>query len=67
MAVEKEKLIDMYRIMVRIRIFEERVRKEFAAGHIGGFVHLYAGEVPVALVFLLSDSNQVIGEYLDLS
>jgi pyruvate dehydrogenase E1 component alpha subunit len=48
MAVEKEKLIDMYRTMVRIRTFEERVKKEFAAGHIGGFVHLYAGEEAIA-------------------
>ena len=40
MAVEKEKLIDMYTRMVRIRTFEERVKKEFAAGNIGGFVHL---------------------------
>ena len=48
MTVEKEKLIEMYRTMVRIRTFEERVQKEFAAGHIGGFVHLYAGEEAVA-------------------
>ncbi len=48
MAVEKEKLIDMYRTMVRIRTFEERVRKEFAAGNIPGFVHLYTGEEAVA-------------------
>jgi pyruvate/2-oxoglutarate/acetoin dehydrogenase E1 component len=34
MAIEKEKLIDMYRVMVRIRTFEERVAKEFAAGNI---------------------------------
>ena len=48
MAIEKEKLIDMYRVMLRIRTFEERVCKEFAAGHIGGFVHLYSGEEAVA-------------------
>jgi pyruvate dehydrogenase E1 component alpha subunit len=47
-AVAKEKLIEMYRTMVRIRTFEERVQKEFAAGRIGGFVHLYAGEEAVA-------------------
>jgi len=40
MAIAKEKLIEMYTTMVRIRTFEERVLKEFAAGHIGGFVHL---------------------------
>ena len=48
MAIEKEKLIDMYRVMVRIRTFEERVFKEFAAGHIPGFVHLYSGEEAIA-------------------
>ena len=44
MAIANEKLIDMYRIMVRIRTFEERVAKEFAAGNIPGFVHLCVGE-----------------------
>jgi pyruvate dehydrogenase E1 component alpha subunit len=48
MAIEKEKLIDMYRVMLRIRVFENRVYKEFAAGNIGGFVHLYAGEEAIA-------------------
>jgi TPP-dependent pyruvate/acetoin dehydrogenase alpha subunit len=47
-AIEKEKLIDMYRTMVRIRTFEERVLKEFAAGNIPGFVHLYSGEEAIA-------------------
>ncbi len=44
MDIAKEKLVNMYRQMVRIRVFEERVVKEFAAGHIPGFVHLYIGE-----------------------
>jgi len=48
MAVGKEKLIEMYRVMVRIRTFEERVIKEFAAGNIPGAAHLYAGEEAVA-------------------
>jgi len=47
-AIEKERLIDMYRVMLRIRTFEERVCKEFAAGHIPGFVHLYSGEEAIA-------------------
>jgi pyruvate dehydrogenase E1 component alpha subunit len=49
MKIGKEKLIDMYRAMVRIRFFEERVVKEFAAGHIPGFVHVYSGEEAVAV------------------
>ena len=48
MAIAKEKLIDMFRTMVRIRTFEERVFKEFTAGNIPGFVHLYTGEEAVA-------------------
>ena len=48
MAIEKEKLIDMYQVMVRIRAFEERVSKEFAMGNIPGHAHLYTGEEAVA-------------------
>ena len=48
MEIEKEKLINIYRVMVRIRKFEERVREIFAAGSIPGFVHLYTGEEAVA-------------------
>ena len=44
MDIVKEKLIDIYRKMVRIRSFEERTCTEFAAGKIPGFVHLYSGE-----------------------
>ncbi|MCD6453443.1 MAG: thiamine pyrophosphate-dependent dehydrogenase E1 component subunit alpha, partial [Dehalococcoidales bacterium] len=49
MAVEKDKLIEMYRRMVRIREFELRAAKEFARGSIAGFVHLYAGEEAIAV------------------
>ncbi len=48
MDIKKEKLIDMYRVMVRIRTFEERVVKEFATGNIPGAAHIYAGEEAVA-------------------
>ena len=44
MDIGKDKLINMYRQMVRIRVFEERVAKEFAAGNVPGFDHLYCGE-----------------------
>jgi TPP-dependent pyruvate/acetoin dehydrogenase alpha subunit len=39
----------MYLKMVRIRAFEERVLKEFAAGKIPGFVHLSSGQEAVAV------------------
>lgn len=49
MAISKEKLIEMYRTMVRIRTFEERVVKEFEAGCIPGFIHMQIGEEAVAV------------------
>ncbi|TET67628.1 MAG: thiamine pyrophosphate-dependent dehydrogenase E1 component subunit alpha [Dehalococcoidia bacterium] len=48
MAIAREKLIDMYRTIVRIRRFEERVSREFADGNIPGSVHVYIGEEAVA-------------------
>jgi pyruvate dehydrogenase E1 component alpha subunit len=48
MAIEKEKLIDMYQVMVRIRAFEERAFKDFTGGRIPGVLHLYTGEEAVA-------------------
>ena len=40
MAVEKGKLVDMYRWMVRQRDFNGMVIREAAAGYIPDFVHL---------------------------
>jgi len=48
MAIEKEKLVWMYRTMVRHREFEDRVVKEFAAGNIPGFIHLSQGQEAVS-------------------
>lgn len=48
MDISKEKMIQMFRIMLRIRYFEDRVKDLFAAGELPGFVHLYLGEEAVA-------------------
>ena len=48
MAVEKEKLIWMYRTMERHREFEERVAEEFDEGNVPGFVHLSQGQEAIA-------------------
>ena len=48
MPIARDVLWEMYRTMVRIRLFEERVSKEFAAGNIPGALHLYIGEEAVA-------------------
>jgi pyruvate dehydrogenase E1 component alpha subunit len=44
MQLNRESLIQAYRVMVTIRRFEERVQEEFSKGGIPGFVHLYAGQ-----------------------
>jgi len=49
MDIPKEKLVQMYRGMLRIRHFENRVKDLFAAGEMPGFVHLYLGEEAVAV------------------
>jgi pyruvate dehydrogenase E1 component alpha subunit len=44
MQLSRDELLDAYRDMSTIRVFEERVHQEFSTGAIPGFVHLYAGE-----------------------
>jgi TPP-dependent pyruvate/acetoin dehydrogenase alpha subunit len=48
MQLDKGTLLSLYETMVTIRVFETRVKEEFAKGRIPGFVHLYAGEEAVA-------------------
>lgn len=45
----KNRLMWMYETLVKIRRFEERVGKDFTAGKIPGWVHLYIGEEAVAV------------------
>jgi TPP-dependent pyruvate/acetoin dehydrogenase alpha subunit len=47
--LDRERLLGMYQRMVEIRKFEDLAGKNFAAGVIPGFVHLYAGEEAVAV------------------
>jgi len=44
MQIARDELLQAYRLMRSIRVFEDRVHEEFATGRIPGFVHLYAGE-----------------------
>ncbi|PID76046.1 MAG: pyruvate dehydrogenase (acetyl-transferring) E1 component subunit alpha [Deltaproteobacteria bacterium] len=48
MTISKEKMIQMYATMYRIRQFETKVAEFFAAGKIPGFVHLCIGQEAVA-------------------
>jgi pyruvate dehydrogenase E1 component alpha subunit len=48
MSANVPDLLGMYRCMVRIRAFEERIFTEWQAGEVPGEVHLYSGEEAVA-------------------
>jgi acetoin:2,6-dichlorophenolindophenol oxidoreductase subunit alpha len=48
MSPTKEKMLDVYTTMVKIRKFEDKVAELFAGGKLPGFVHLYAGEEAIA-------------------
>jgi len=45
----KEKLVEMYRKMLEIRIFEEKVFELYGQNLVPGTIHLYAGEEAVAV------------------
>ena len=44
LQLSRGELLEAYRRMRTIRVFEEAVHEEFSSGAIPGFVHLYAGE-----------------------
>jgi TPP-dependent pyruvate/acetoin dehydrogenase alpha subunit len=46
--ISRATLIDLYRTMLTIRVFEQRVAREFRTGEIPGFVHMYVGQESVA-------------------
>ncbi len=48
MDTDKNELIELYRTMLTIRRFEERVSLEHSRGNVLGYVHLYIGQEAVA-------------------
>jgi pyruvate dehydrogenase E1 component subunit alpha len=59
--------IELYRLMVRIRRFEERSLRAYQAKKIGGFLHLYIGQEAVAVgcCSLMGKNDHVITAYRD--
>ena len=49
MDLTRERLLEAYRRMRMIRAFETKLGELAAAGKMGGFIHLYAGEEAVAV------------------
>ena len=48
MQLSKDKLIDAYTRMKKIRVFEETMRDEFAKGTVPAFIHIYIGQEAIA-------------------
>ncbi len=61
MQLSRDELKRAYRTMRLIRGFEERVRKEFEAGNIPGFVHVYNGAEAsgTGICFDLTDEDYI--------
>src|SRR5207247_6127024 len=49
MPLSTETLMDLYRQMRRIRVFEEKLAELVNAGQLAGFLHLYAGQESAAV------------------
>jgi pyruvate dehydrogenase E1 component alpha subunit len=58
MQMSRDDLLRAWRLMVTIRLFEERVEKEFAAGNIPGFCHVYLGQEASAVGVCLELTNE---------
>lgn len=65
--LSKEKKLDLYRMIVGIRRFEERSLRAYNQGKIGGFLHLYIGQeaVAVGIVSLMEENDHIITAYRD--
>jgi pyruvate dehydrogenase E1 component alpha subunit len=60
-------LLDLYRMMLLIRRFEEKAGQMYGLGLIGGFCHLYIGQeaVVVGLQSAMAEQDSVITGYRD--
>ena len=61
MQLSKDKLIDAYTRMKKIRVFEETMRDEFAKGTVPAFIHLYIGQEAIAsgICIELNDNDTI--------
>ena len=66
-GLKKDKLLELYEMMLLIRRFEERAGQLYGMGLIGGFCHLYIGQeaVVVGLQSALKPTDAVITSYRD--
>ena len=67
MELTKEQKLEAYRTMMLIRRFEEKCAELYAAGDIGGFLHLYIGQeaIAVAANYAMRPDDNIITAYRD--
>jgi pyruvate dehydrogenase E1 component alpha subunit len=66
-GVDDATLLDFYRKMTTIRLFEEAAQRSFRQGKIGGYLHVYSGQEAVATGFLAAhrEGDKAITAYRD--
>ena len=66
-TLDTELLLELYRKMVEIRLFEDACQRGFRQGKIGGYLHLYIGQEAVATGFLQAHQpgDRIITAYRD--
>lgn len=65
--VSNEQLLEFYRKMVLVRLFEEACQRGFRQGKIGGYLHVYIGQeaITAGLLDAVKDEDRVITAYRD--
>ncbi len=65
--LDKATLVDFYRQMVLLRVFEERAAEQYMLGKIRGFLHLYIGQEAVAVgaIHALGKDDYITTHYRD--
>lgn len=66
-SISKDELINLYRLMYRIRRFEETCGQNYALGNIRGFLHLYIGQeaTGVGAISVLQPQDYIVTHYRD--
>jgi pyruvate dehydrogenase E1 component alpha subunit len=67
LRTDDELHLELYRQMITIRRFEEEAARAYSQGKIGGFLHLYIGQEPIAVgaVAALRPDDYAITTYRD--
>jgi len=65
--LDKNQVMDFYRQMFLIRLFEERSAEQYMLGNIRGFLHLYIGEEAIAVgaISSLMPQDYIVTHYRD--